>query len=146
MALCPCGSHVDFSVCCEPFLNETQFPKTPEALMRSRYMAYSLARIDYIIKTMREKAAKNFDVNAAKKWANSVQFQSLIVESVHFNFVTFFARFSEADSQNNFIYERSEFKQIDGKWFYVDGVRLKPEKNNPCPCGSGKKFKHCCQK
>jgi tetratricopeptide (TPR) repeat protein len=23
---------------------------------------------------------------------------------------------------------------------------MKPERNSPCPCGSGKKFKHCCEK
>ena len=42
----------------------------------------------------------------------------------------------------------------DGTWYYVDGEVIKPAtsvhqqpkvgRNDPCPCGSGKKFKKCC--
>ena len=44
--------------------------------------------------------------------------------------------------------------RIDGKWFYVDGDMVKPKpvvrdkpkvgRNEPCPCGSGRKYKKCC--
>ncbi|NEQ54934.1 MAG: zinc chelation protein SecC, partial [Leptolyngbya sp. SIO3F4] len=33
-----------------------------------------------------------------------------------------------------------------GCWFYLDGEMLPPilpKRNQPCWCGSGKKFKHC---
>ena len=45
------------------------------------------------------------------------------------------------------------FKKIDGKWMYSNGslktttiVRegRKIGRNEPCPCGSGKKYKACC--
>ena len=44
--------------------------------------------------------------------------------------------------------ERSRFVRENGHWFYLDGEHtvtpLKPGRNNPCPCGSGRKFKKCC--
>ena len=50
-------------------------------------------------------------------------------------------------------HETAYFKKIDGSWLYSAGqmtpttvVREKPKvgRNEPCPCGSGKKYKNCC--
>ena len=51
-------------------------------------------------------------------------------------------------------HERAEFSRIDGRWFYIDGEMIKAKpvvreapkvgRNEPCPCGSGKKYKKCC--
>lgn len=53
-------------------------------------------------------------------------------------------------------HERSQFLRHDGQWYFVDGEMVAPEtevhqspkvgRNDPCPCGSGKKFKKCCGK
>ncbi|UNB77983.1 SEC-C domain-containing protein [Escherichia coli] len=32
----------------------------------------------------------------------------------------------------------------NGQWYYIDGTRPQICRNDPCPCGSGKKFKKCC--
>ena len=44
--------------------------------------------------------------------------------------------------------EHSRFVREDGHWFYLDGEHIvtpfKPGRNDPCPCGSGRKFKKCC--
>ncbi|QSA19995.1 SEC-C domain-containing protein, partial [Vibrio furnissii] len=46
--------------------------------------------------------------------------------------------------------ERSRFLRENGLWYYIDGefpqqsVSLKVGRNEPCPCGSGKKSKKCC--
>ena len=50
--------------------------------------------------------------------------------------------------------ERAEFEKLDGEWRFIDGhifgpapvKREEPKigRNDPCPCGSGKKFKKCC--
>jgi SEC-C motif-containing protein len=51
--------------------------------------------------------------------------------------------------------EWASFKKINGDWLYESGaivpttiVREEPKvgRNDPCPCGSGKKYKHCCGK
>jgi SEC-C motif-containing protein len=43
--------------------------------------------------------------------------------------------------------EQSRFVREKKQWFYIDGTFPKHNKvgrNEPCPCGSGKKFKQCC--
>jgi len=43
---------------------------------------------------------------------------------------------------------RQEIKGEDGKRYVRKGIPYraarKPERNAPCPCGTGRKFKHCC--
>jgi SEC-C motif-containing protein len=47
--------------------------------------------------------------------------------------------------------ECSRFRRHDGRWYYVAGthvrepVRVTAEigRNDPCPCGSGMKYKRC---
>ena len=51
-------------------------------------------------------------------------------------------------------HEVGEFLRQDCRWYYVDGKLVPPEtkkneapkvgRNDPCPCGSGKKYKKCC--
>ena len=52
------------------------------------------------------------------------------------------------------LHEKAEFAREDGAWIYTRPVREGPApvritapkvgRNDPCPCGSGKKFKNCC--
>lgn len=44
-----------------------------------------------------------------------------------------------------YLHERSRFLKIDDCWFYIDGVQPKVGRNDPCPCGSGRKYKKCCE-
>ncbi|MDR1126989.1 MAG: SEC-C domain-containing protein, partial [Treponema sp.] len=48
---CPCGSGKQYTDCCEPFILGVQKPLTAEALMRSRYTAYTVHAVDYIVST-----------------------------------------------------------------------------------------------
>jgi hypothetical protein len=48
---CPCGSRLLYKQCCQPYHDKKALPPTPEALMRSRYSAYSLNIVDYIVET-----------------------------------------------------------------------------------------------
>ncbi|EOX3103618.1 SEC-C metal-binding domain-containing protein, partial [Vibrio cholerae] len=43
--------------------------------------------------------------------------------------------------------ERSRFLKENNCWFYIDGefpAAIKQGRNDPCACGSGKKYKKCC--
>jgi SEC-C motif-containing protein len=52
------------------------------------------------------------------------------------------------------LHEKAEFVRQDGSWIYTRALREgpvpfkkevpKPGRNDPCPCGSGKKYKLCC--
>ncbi|MCX7125177.1 MAG: YchJ family metal-binding protein [Gammaproteobacteria bacterium] len=125
MDSCPCNTHKKFSDCCEPYLNNTKKAETPEILMRSRYSAYTLARIDYIQRTMCKKAAENYDPISAKKWASSIKWLGLTVIDApsargNVGTVTFIAQFSENNVSKS-IHEKSTFEKINNEWFYVDG-------------------------
>jgi SEC-C motif-containing protein len=155
MLPCPCGSSNTYENCCGSYIEKKQVPQTPEQLMRSRYTAYSLAKIDHIKHTMKGKALMGFNEPEAQKWAESVTWLGLEVLKAEstasdVGFVEFIARFLE-HGQIKVIHEVSEFHREQGFWFYVDGAnqtnpktnKAQVARNSPCPCGSGKKFKNC---
>ncbi|MCE0724115.1 MULTISPECIES: YchJ family protein [Legionella] len=156
MSSCPCGSQNTYELCCGLYIDNKQLPETPEQLMRSRYTAYSMGKIDYIKNTMKGNALISFNEMEAGQWAKSVTWIDLEVMHTSMSgpdkgFVEFAARFSE-HNQIKIIHELSEFHKETGRWFYVDGVhkaklnktsKPKVSRNAPCPCGSGKKFKNC---
>lgn len=158
MVHCPCGSGKYNNDCCDRFIKAQQLPVTPEELMRSRYTAYTQANIDYIIATMKSPAADQFDAKTAKKWAQQTVWIKLEVLKTSIQetigFVEFIAHFS-LNNKKQFIHELSQFHLENGKWYYVDGKEMNTQipvrvthinRNELCPCGSGKKFKKCCQK
>lgn len=48
---CPCGLPQSYAECCGRFLDGGQVPVTAEELMRSRYVAYTLRREEYLLRT-----------------------------------------------------------------------------------------------
>lgn len=127
MTLCPCCSGQNFSNCCEPYLNGSRLPSTPEALMRSRYSAYSMANTTYIANTMCRPAADGFDIEEARAWASSVTWIKLKVKKAYLKnekgYVEFEAYYADAKRRYK-IHELSEFWFIDNKWVYAHGVTL----------------------
>lgn len=153
---CPCGSQLSALQCCHPYLAGEALPLTPEALMRSRYTAYSTANIPYIIKTMRGKALQGFDENNASRWAKRVIWLGLKVLTTNnvtldHGMVEFEATFVNRKTLQC-IHEKSEFARVQGQWYYTEGIQLLPThplanqiitQQTPCPCGSQRKFKSC---
>jgi SEC-C motif domain protein len=154
MSSCPCCLTTAYESCCQPLIENQKAAQTPEQLMRSRYTAYSLARIDYIKQTMRDKPLLYFNQKEATQWAKKVSWLHLQVLSSSMEhqkrgFVEFIATYIE-QNQLKIIHERSEFHLHHDRWFYVDGIHKDSPKQHPqiarnssCPCGSGKKYKNC---
>ena len=159
--LCPCGSEKLYKDCCECFLSGTKLPDTPEELMRSRYTAYTKGYIDYIFSTMRDSALKNSDREASRNWSKTSRWLGLqVLEKEMLSetdaTVLFKVEF-EHSNKKQILSEKSVFKKYDNKWYYVGNVAvdanqevIKPVtvdkigRNDPCTCGSGKKYKKCC--
>lgn len=147
---CPCGSGKNYIACCEPFLTGKQIPNTAEALMRSRYVAYTKANIDYIKKTMCGNVLADFQELDAKRWAKRVYWIHLkVFQSISVNQVEFEASFVDGGHLKS-IHENSEFILKQGRWYYVGGTHLPTSHTNQiiarnmhCPCGSRRKFKNC---
>lgn len=147
--LCPCGSAQEYSACCEPYLTGRLTPQTPSQLMRSRYTAFVLKNADYLITTWHPSchaAQLRTDLETGftgTQWQGLTVFDCADGQTPNEGFVSFVARFSENGS-NGAIIERSRFLNENGRWYYIDGTRPQFGRNDPCPCGSGQKFKKCC--
>jgi SEC-C motif domain protein len=118
---------------------------TPEALMRSRYSAFAKGLVDYLAKTTTKEMTGQARAEL-EAWTKAVRWLGLTVKEAKADEVSFEARYLEGD-RLGVMTERSKFVQHEGRWLYVDGVpsgtQRKVERNEPCPCGSGKKFKSC---
>lgn len=149
--LCPCGSTKDFDQCCAP-LFAGQPAASPEALMRSRYTAFTKGNMDYLASTLAPEALEGFSIEDSRTWSEQAQWQGLDVRKAEGDSVEFVAHF-KMSGKPHYHHELATFRQVDGQWKYVDGV-LDPKppqrqtkavgRNDPCPCGSGKKYKKCC--
>lgn len=152
MNLCPCGRPENYQNCCALYIEQNTNAPNPETLMRSRYTAYYFKHMGYIQKTMRGKPLLNFDPQMpppkSLRWIKLLIINSSISsQNSHQGFVEFIAFYLE-NNQLKSLHERSEFQQIEGLWFYVDGeIKATTPKalsrNIACPCGSLKKFKNC---
>lgn len=159
MGQCPCGSTKEYAQCCEVFIKGKAKAPTAEALMRSRYSAFAVGELDYVQKTHHPDTRAELDMDGVKSWALNSTWQGLEIlateaggQSDLEGSVEFKCRFhfNDADQVHH---ELSSFKKENGEWFFVDGVlrnntykRQTPKvgRNDPCPCGSGKKAKKCC--
>jgi SEC-C motif-containing protein len=160
MKNCHCGSGRPYGECCEPYITGKAKAPTAEALMRSRYSAYAEHAVDYIVDTCISKGDKNdIDHKSTKDWSEKSTWLGLKISSVEKGgiedtegTVEFEATY-ERDGLRDVHQEKAKFKKENGEWFYDEGqivprtvVRSSPKvgRNDPCPCGSGKKYKHCC--
>lgn len=155
---CRCGSGAAFNACCGPYLAGLPAP-TAEALMRSRYAAFTLGDSAHIARTYAREHRDGADPELPAELPD-VLWLGLKINGVtgggaadETGTVDFTARFRDANGDIGTHRENSRFRREDGLWVYVDGEvapTMKPEpigktgRNDPCPCGSGKKFKRCC--
>lgn len=160
MAGCPCGSGKTYPKCCKPYIDGTEVPATAEALMRARYTAYEKKAIDFIMDTHHPEGREELSREATEEWAKSSEWMGLEIidciaggESDQKGSVEFSARYRGEDRAIVNHHEISTFEKVDGRWFFKDAQMVNnPQKrespkvgrNDPCPCGSGKKYKKCC--
>jgi SEC-C motif-containing protein len=152
---CPCGSGRTFGQCCEPILKQTRLPATAEELMRSRYTAHVLRDHRHLHRTFLGTAKEPYVEDPE---AMNLDWTRLVVHAHEpgpgaDQAIVDFSAYYQDDGVERAIHEKSEFKRIDGAWIYARALRDGPApiksapkvgRNDPCPCGSGKKFKHCC--
>ena len=164
MDACPCESGKPFESCCQPLIDGRQSAPTAEALMRARYTAYVQGAIPFLRDSLTEEQRSDFSEEETRRWAESSEWQGLEVVRTEAGTaddevgeVEFVARFREKNgSQEHAHHERALFARVDGSWLYAGFVPTKGQtvrrdspkigRNDPCPCGSGKKFKNCCMR
>lgn len=150
---CPCKSGKTYQTCCGPYHQGLKWPETAEKLMRSRYSAYVKVQVSWLIDSVHSSTRANHNPLAIQKWAKKVAWLNLEIlrtergmENDEEGFVEFRAWYVEK-GKPLCLQEYSRFLKEEGQWRYVDGEfpanTPKIGRNDPCPCGSGKKFKKC---
>jgi SEC-C motif-containing protein len=118
---CPCGSERDLTECCGEWHRGFKlgvYAPTPEALMRSRYSAYVLGLIDYLVATWHPSTAPGDLELQPIKWLG---LQVLHAEdSGDAGVVEFVAR-CKVNGRAERMHELSRFVREQGRWYYIDG-------------------------
>jgi len=122
--LCPCGSHHKYKKCCAIY-HKGAFPKNALLLMRSRYSAYALSMIDYIMKTTHPN---NSDYTTEKEvWRSSIEAFSSTTEFLKLEILEFIdgeKRASvafKASLSSGEMLEKSIFLKVENRWLYESG-------------------------
>ncbi len=166
--LCPCQSQKEYAACCEPIIEGKGKASSPEALMRARYTAYVKVAPDFLKNSLAPEARGDFKESDVREWSKSSEWLGLDILKAEGNTVEFVAKYK---TQGKVLehHEVSTFRKSGDAWYFVDGeshvheegkghehhapaapkkpiVREEPKigRNDPCACGSGKKFKKCC--
>ena len=136
--------------------------ETAEALMRARYTSYVTGDIAFLKSSAVKAVQDEFDEETSRAWSSASTWHGLEVIKTERGgvgddegVVEFRALYTANEEFCNH-HEVAKFVREGGEWKFLDGdlvgetpvVREEPKigRNDPCPCGSGKKYKKCCGK
>jgi len=133
--------------------------------MRSRYSAFVAGDVDWIMDSHHPDTVSEIDREEVETWSKQSDWLGLTIRETtdggaedEEGIVDFRARYRLNGQEVNHV-ERARFLRADGDWRFhsvaaeeeVESIELTPVtpkstvgRNDPCPCGSGKKFKKCC--
>ena len=118
---CYCNSHKLFSECCEPYILGNKNAPTAESLMRSRYSAYCVHDVNYLMKTTHITTRKFHDKQETLAFASQNQWIKLEIINASETTVEFKAFYLDNNLKSQIHHEKSIFKEEERTWFYVDG-------------------------
>lgn len=162
MSLCLCGSQLEDKDCCLPIIEGTKKAPTAESLMRARYTAHVLKKYDFLVESAHPEFRDDVKSGEIEEWSALMDWQNLEIletkdglENDSTGEVSFSAHYTVKGFPQE-LREDAFFRKEGDTWYYVDGNvygkepfrREAPKigRNDPCPCGSGKKYKKCCGK
>ena len=128
--------------------------------MRSRYSAYVKHAFDHLGRTLSAAQRKDYSLEEAKRWSETSEWLGLKVIRAEKGgatdtdgLVEFSARFRTEGKEYDHL-ETALFTREEGHWVYAGQAEPQSQtirretpkigRNDPCPCGSGKKYKKCC--
>jgi SEC-C motif-containing protein len=138
----------------------SQTAETAETLMRARYSAYVNEAVTFILDTTHPDQRDQYTEGGIRRWARNSEWRGLTILETEkggvgddTGTVEFVAEYVEKGRRNRH-HEIAQFRRQEGRWYFYDGqaptpktvVRTSPKvgRNDPCPCGSGRKYKKCC--
>lgn len=128
--------------------------------MRARYSSYVTGDVDFLRTSAVKAIQEQFDEEVSKAWSASAEWHGLEIIKTekggprNKTGVVEFRALYTANGEFCNHHEVSTFVKEEDGWKFEDGqlvrdepiVREQPKigRNDPCPCGSGKKYKKCC--
>ncbi|WP_194827141.1 YchJ family protein [Nocardia sp. XZ_19_231] len=120
---CPCRRGEPFDACCGPILAGDKPAPTAETLMRSRYTAYAVGDVDYLLRSWHPSTRPaDLELDADQRWL----FLEIVGTQRGGPFddngtVEFIAHY-KLDGSRDAMHELSTFVRVDGAWVYLDGT------------------------
>lgn len=152
--LCPCGSQNAYEECCGLYISGEKDAPTAEALMRSRYTAYTRQDDSYLLKTWHPdtRPSDNPSDDDSTTWTGLEVIRTENGQETDSKGIVEFIAYCNVKGATSHLHEISQFIRENNRWYYLEGKGQQPVRrdtpkvgrNDPCPCGSGKKFKKCC--
>lgn len=122
MKTCFCGLEQPYSRCCGPIIKGTIKATSAEKLMRSRYSAYVMGAVAYLIETTHVSKRAQWDKKDIEQWAKANNWQKLEILHADTFSVEFKAYFKDRSGKMQIHHEKSAFVFENDNWYYVDGV------------------------
>ena len=125
-AACPCGRTdargraAPYQQCCGRWIEQGVPAPDAECLMRSRYSAFVLGRVDYLQASWHARTRpEDLALDPGQKWLGLEVRRHRVIDAGHAE-VEFVAR-SRLAGRGHRLHETSRFVREGGRWFYVDG-------------------------
>ena len=124
---CPCGrtlgrTPLAYAQCCGRFLDSDIPAPDAESLMRSRYSAFVLERVAYLLRTWHPtQRPASLEFEPEVKWLGLEVRDAVQQDATHAE-VEFVARQKPSTGAAVRLHERSRFVREDGHWLYLDAV------------------------
>ncbi|SFV49950.1 UPF0225 protein YchJ [hydrothermal vent metagenome] len=115
---CPCKSTLKYEECCQKLIERKKEATTPLELMRSRYSAFVLGEVEYLIYSdIHSSKADKEDLLAFSK---GVEWIGLNIIEAKEDTVEFKAYYN-LNGKTEVLHEKSNFIKVDGIWKYDSG-------------------------
>lgn len=119
---CPCGSGDPYDSCCGPLHDNRVQAATAEQLMRSRYSAYAVGRLDHVFRTWHPLTRPDeIHPTPGLTWTGLTIDATEAGQPGDDEGVVEFAAAYRTATGNGVQHERSRFRRRAGRWVYLDG-------------------------
>lgn len=118
---CYCGSTKDFNICCAPIHEGLVSASCAEVLMRARYSAFVIGNISFLYNSFHPLSRRFQSKQEIKNWATANTWLRLEIISSTRHTVEFKAYYEDPSATLQIHHEKSNFKELQGKWYYADG-------------------------
>ncbi|GAA0400658.1 YchJ family protein [Streptomyces luteireticuli] len=120
---CPCGLPASYAGCCGAFHTGASSAPTAERLMRSRYSAFAVGDVPYLLRTWHSSTRPAvLDLDDGVRWTGLEILATSGGTAFHQEGTVEFRAHCRVGGREDSQHELSRFVREGGRWVYVDGV------------------------